>query len=97
MNDCSCMKAQEKLFKFIYEWVTEKSNNTVFSEDLIHIIFDYYCSQGNEDIIETPDHENLYIEVTEQELKERLLKVIRNISIIDDNVVWDGKEEESFV
>ena len=58
MNDCSCMKAQEKLFKFIYEWVKGNSNNTVFSEDLIHIIFDYYCSQRNEDIFEAPDHEN---------------------------------------
>ena len=63
MNECSCMKAQEKLFKFIYTWVKGNSDNTVFSEDLIHIIFDYYCSQGNKDIIEASDHAEQYLEV----------------------------------
>ena len=70
MNNCLCMKNQEKLFRIIYKWVTDNQHNTVFSEDLIHIIFDYYCSQENEDKFEAPDHENQYIEVSEQELKE---------------------------
>ena len=97
MNDCTCMKAQEKLFKFIYEWVKRNNDNTVFSEDLIHIIFDYYCSQGNKDMIEASDHEEQYLEVNDQDLQERLTNVIPEITIIGDSVIWDGKEEEKFV
>ena len=81
------MKNQEKLFRIIYKWVTDNQHNTVFSEDLI---------QENEDKFEAPDQENQYIEVSEQELNENLLKLIPKVSILGENVLWDGKVEESF-
>ena len=77
--------------------MTDNQHNTVFSEDLIHIIFDYYCSQENEDKFVAPDHENQYIEVSEQELNEKLLKLIPKVLILGENVLWDGKVEESFL
>ena len=51
MNNCTCMKAQDQLFKFFHKWVTEQSDNTIFYEDLIHIVFEYHCSKVDDNIL----------------------------------------------
>ena len=94
-NNCSCKKAQDQLFKFIHNWVKEQ-HNTVYTEDLYSIIFDYYRKTDHQLEMLKEDQERTYTGLKEQELSSKLLPLLPKISILGENVIWEGKQDINF-
>ena len=74
----------------------KRTKNTVHTEDLYSIIFDYYRKEDHQLEMLKEDQGRIYTGLNEQDLNEKLLKIIPKISILGENVLWEGKQDINF-
>ena len=94
MGSCTCRKAQEQLFKFFNNWVKSKEDDTLFSEDIINIVYEYFCKQKT--VTPHLDHGKQYIDLSDQDVNTNLPKFMQKISILGDKIIWEGEGEVDF-